>query len=238
MARPTKSETIYIQAVGRSTRTLPGLVDGLATAQERLAAIAASPKATSRVLDFVGVSGRHKLITSVDIFGGNYSDEVKELAKQKLIREGKPLKIMVTMKNIETELEWKRKQEAAEKSRQEEEARKRRLLAKVKFNTRDVDPFRQSDSKIPMTTVFSRDGKAFSKNQCAVFRSEGYDPSKFAYDQGRAILAKIFSRASKRQANLLAKFGYSTQEIAAFTRKTATQEIDKIAANGWRRPKP
>jgi superfamily II DNA or RNA helicase len=73
MARPTKSRALYAQAVGRGTRPLPGLVDGLDDAAARRRAIAMSHKPGLLVLDFVGNSGRHKLVSTADILGGNYS---------------------------------------------------------------------------------------------------------------------------------------------------------------------
>lgn len=44
MARPTKSRALYAQALGRGLRPLPDLVDNLPSAEERIAAIAASAK--------------------------------------------------------------------------------------------------------------------------------------------------------------------------------------------------
>ncbi|VTS08175.1 hypothetical protein [Gemmata obscuriglobus] len=73
MARPTKSNAYYTQAIGRGTRTLRGtLHPDLATPEARRAAIAASAKPSVLVIDFVGNSGRHKLISAVDIFAGNH----------------------------------------------------------------------------------------------------------------------------------------------------------------------
>src|SRR5262249_37454191 len=72
MARPTKSLALYTQILGRGTRPLPGVVDplALAPAAERRAAIAASAKPRMLVLDFVGNSGRHRIITAADLLGG------------------------------------------------------------------------------------------------------------------------------------------------------------------------
>lgn len=75
MARPTKSLPLYTQVIGRGTRPLPGVVDGLTTAAERKAAIANSRKPHMTVLDFAGNAGRHKLIRVVDLLGGRYTDE-------------------------------------------------------------------------------------------------------------------------------------------------------------------
>ena len=52
MGRPTKSRSLYSQMVGRSTRPLPGVVDGPETAEARKAAIAASAKPSCLVVDF------------------------------------------------------------------------------------------------------------------------------------------------------------------------------------------
>ena len=49
MGRPTKSRSLYSQMVGRSTRPLPGVVDGPETADERKAAIAASARCARRL---------------------------------------------------------------------------------------------------------------------------------------------------------------------------------------------
>ena len=197
MARPTKSRSLYCQAIGRSTRPLPGLVDGIESASDRRAAIAASKKPFCRVLDFVGNSGRHKLISCTDVLGGHISEEARELAKEKAIKEGKPVKIMVTMDNAELELEQKR-QEAAEKARQEREARKNHLIAKVNYQMQDVNPFGQSE-RIPLDRRMSRDGRQFSEKQAAVLRRAGYDPARFGYKQGQAVIGKIIEGWKKKK---------------------------------------
>lgn len=68
MGRPTKSQSLFVQCLGRGLRPLPGVVDGPATAQERLEAIGASAKPHCLVLDFVGVTGRHSVAMGPDVF--------------------------------------------------------------------------------------------------------------------------------------------------------------------------
>src|SRR3990167_2301775 len=82
MARPTKSRSLYAQMAGRAMRPLPGVIDGLeaASADERKSAIATSAKSSCKIIDFVGNSGRHKLMTTADILGGNVSEEAIEKA--------------------------------------------------------------------------------------------------------------------------------------------------------------
>ena len=62
--------------------TLEGVVDGVDTAEERKQRIAQSGKPSLLVLDFVGNSGKHKLISTADILGGKCSDDVVERTKQ------------------------------------------------------------------------------------------------------------------------------------------------------------
>lgn len=84
--RPTESRMVYAQMSGRGGRTYPGCTAGIETAEERRAAIAASPKPSMLLLDFVGNSGCHKLITSVDLFAGEEPDEIVDRAR-KIVEE-------------------------------------------------------------------------------------------------------------------------------------------------------
>lgn len=70
MCSPTLSRPAYVQRVGRGTRPLAGLLNGLSTNASRKAAIAASNKPSLLILDFVGVSAELDLITS-----DNFLDE-------------------------------------------------------------------------------------------------------------------------------------------------------------------
>ena len=88
IARPTKSEALYRQMIGRGTRPLPGIVDRYDTPTERREAIANSVKPAMTVLDFVGASGKHSLISAVDVLGGNYTGDVIEAAKRRLRESG------------------------------------------------------------------------------------------------------------------------------------------------------
>jgi superfamily II DNA or RNA helicase len=56
--RATRIRSLLAQMFGRATRPLPGLVDGLATAEERRAAIAASAKPDALLLDFLFLTDR------------------------------------------------------------------------------------------------------------------------------------------------------------------------------------
>ena len=63
MCVPTLSRPAYVQRVGRGTRPLAGLLNGLSTSGLRQAAIAGSNKPSMLILDFVGVSANLDLIS-------------------------------------------------------------------------------------------------------------------------------------------------------------------------------
>jgi superfamily II DNA or RNA helicase len=64
MCCPTLSRPAYVQRVGRGTRPMSGLLNGLSTSTSRREAIAGSNKPSMLILDFVGVSANLDLITS------------------------------------------------------------------------------------------------------------------------------------------------------------------------------
>ena len=61
-ARPTKSKTIYLQGVGRVTRPVCSV--NFPTVEERIEAIANSPKKKSIILDIVDSTRRHELVNT------------------------------------------------------------------------------------------------------------------------------------------------------------------------------
>lgn len=69
MARPTKSTPLYIQCLGRGTRTMPTSIGNLDSKEERLKAIEESEKPYMTLVDFVDVSGDHEIVRAPSLFG-------------------------------------------------------------------------------------------------------------------------------------------------------------------------
>jgi superfamily II DNA or RNA helicase len=69
--RPTKIRSMYVQAVGRCTRPLSGLIDNLPTPDERLASISKSAKKDCMILDPLWLADRMDLIRPVDLVTTN-----------------------------------------------------------------------------------------------------------------------------------------------------------------------
>jgi superfamily II DNA or RNA helicase len=83
MCRPTKSTSLYIQMIGRGTRTNPPQIGNLPMRDDRLAGIAASDKPVMKLVDFVDIAGNHKLVTLPSLFGLNpkFKTEGKQIVK-------------------------------------------------------------------------------------------------------------------------------------------------------------
>lgn len=234
MARPTKSRSLYAQIAGRGTRPLEGIVDPLPTPDERRAAIAASAKPSCLLVDFVGNSGRHKLMTSADILGGKVSDEAIVRAVANAHKKGAAGGAVRMSDELDQAAEEIRQE--AEQRRLVEEARKTKLVANVRYSSKEVSPF----DIFQISPVKERgwdNARVLSEKQRSVLLRRGINPDKLSYSQGKALITEMFRRFDKKLATLaqlkvLAKYGYSNPEI---TFDDASKTIDAIAKNGWRR---
>jgi superfamily II DNA or RNA helicase len=147
MARPTKQQGLYVQMIGRGTRPLPGVVDRYSTAEERKEAIANSLKSNMTVLDFVGNSGKHKLISTADVLAGDMPPELVEAAVEKMKRTGeaKNIRDAVRQKQEDRDAEERKKEEERQQKLRaqalDEEARRAKLKADAQYRAMTVDPF-------------------------------------------------------------------------------------------------
>ena len=229
MGRPTKSRSLYSQMVGRSTRPLPGVVDGPETAEARRAAIAASAKPSCLVVDFVGNAGKHKLVTSADILGGKVSEEALELAMARAQKAGGPVNMTEALDEAEEEVQQR------EQARLAEAARRAQLVATARFTTQSVDPF----DVLELDPVKPRgwdNNRQLSEKQRSLLTKQGINPDNVSFSQGKQLIAEIFRRwdgklCSFKQAKVLRKYGYGTD--VSFAEASAT--IDALARSGWKR---
>jgi superfamily II DNA or RNA helicase len=225
MGRPTKSQLVYTQMLGRGTRPLPGTVDGLETAEERKAAIAASRKPFATVLDFVGNS-RHQAVTAADILGGNYDVDIRRMADELIGNQGKG--------NVQDAL---KKGQALMLLEQEEERRRpmRDAIAdaEIDYVMEDVDPFGGgfSGRKVnkPRGGATDAQVKLLCNFGVAEETAQGYSKR-----QASAVISDyVRTRCTISQAKTLTRYGYDPKD---YTYHTAKILIDEIRQNGWRRP--
>lgn len=193
VARPTKSESLYLQMIGRGTRPVAGTVDGIGEDSDRRQAIAASMKPTCTVLDFVGNSGRHKLISVADVLAGTDVDPVDLAAA---LKQAKAVAAPVDME----ELIEKAKQAREEKARRAEEQRQqmmtRHRAEKADYTAQDVDLFRGGNFN-PFTDYEPTPWSATPK-QVSLLMSLGVNAETATkYSKGQA--GKVIDRLKKTQ---------------------------------------
>jgi superfamily II DNA or RNA helicase len=224
VARPTKSRSLYAQIIGRGTRPLSGLVDGLGDPIARRSAIATSEKPSLLVLDFVGNSGRHKLIHTGNILGGNYPDDVVAEATRAV--QGKSTKGERADMLAELRAAEERKREAARKRAQ--------VAVKAKFQSARIDPFALWDI-LPKREPGWFKGKKPTQKQLDFLAKAGVPTDDLSFCQASQIIDKAIDRRKKnlctfKQSKLLAKHGFPTE--VTFTEASAI--IDRIAKSGWK----
>lgn len=218
---------------GRGLRPLPGVVDGheLDTPENRLLSISSSNKSSCLIIDYVGNSGRHKLMSTADILGGNVSDEVIELAKKKARENGRAMRMDEALQESQEEIEKEK-----ERKRLAEEARRAKLLAKAKYTSKNVDPF-DVFQLTPQQDRGWHKGKVLSDKQKDMLMKQGINPEGMNYASAKQLLTEVFRRfnnkeCSFKQQKILIKFGIKCNNMPY---EKASRIIDSIARNGWRR---
>ena len=226
LARPTKSRSLYAQMVGRSTRTLPGVIVGLDDALSRRMAIAASSKPNALLLDFRGNAGRHDLANPIDLLAGkDLPPDVRKI----LIKAAKDGKILDTDAISEAEAEIVKRLEAADRKR----AAALALQVKAQVTAKTIELFKQT-----LGVEKARTTRPITEGQCRTLIQMGMDEArvgKLTFDQASTQIDKLIQRrknglCSYKQARKLAEHGFDPN--VSF--QTAKAIMDALVQNGWR----
>ncbi len=209
LARPTKSRSLYAQMVGRGTRPLPGIVEDLDDGITRRETIRLSEKPSLVIIDFVGNSGRHKLVTSADILGGEYDDDVVELAKETAAKKSDESKKPV---DVASELQAAEREIARRFSMAEEAASRDRLKLRAFYSTATVNPFDVLDVDPNRERAWHKGRKATSK-QLAYLKKCGVNADGLSFTHASQIIDVVIKRREKgkctyKQAKQLQKSGF------------------------------
>lgn len=143
--RPTKSKVLCEQMRGRGCRVLKGVVTNEMTAEERRAAIAASPKPDCLVIDLVGATGLGDCASTAHIFANGKPDEVIERANENMRKKpDESHDVGDEIRRAEQELSEEREKARLEREakirREREEMEKRaKLAAEVRYQQRQVN---------------------------------------------------------------------------------------------------
>jgi superfamily II DNA or RNA helicase len=148
--RPTKSKVLYAQIIGRSTRTVPGLVDSIPDIAGRLKAIAASSKPKAYILDPLWLTEEHDLVTPSFMIAPD-----EDFAVQMNRAAGKSYSLRAVSRQVQLE-------------------RERRILARLQ----SVASFRAR--KVPADFFAACTGEHEIVNYQSVFKWEEQPPTKFS----------------------------------------------------------
>lgn len=227
MGRPTKSRALYTQIVGRGLRPLPGLVDSKSTPQERRAAIEQSSKTFCEVIDFHGNAGRHKLVWTGDILGGEidplYRDRAREIMEQ-------------------AEGELVDPDEAVEQARlehEENELKKRAAIrAKAKYSTRAFNAFDRCDLGPEIHLEGGPRQSTLQQVEYLAEKTKGrVDASNMTYNEAQQKINDYKHRVKEGlwswfQEAALRKKGYTGRPL---TMDEASQKMALLSQSGFKR---
>jgi superfamily II DNA or RNA helicase len=113
--RPTKSKVLYAQIIGRSTRTVPGLIDHLDTVEARKSAIAGSSKPKAYIIDPLWLSEDHDLVTPAFMIA---PDEEAAVEMNKVAGPSYSLRAVARKIQLEREEKIRRRLEATARFRE------------------------------------------------------------------------------------------------------------------------
>lgn len=193
--KPTKSRRLFAQMCGRGFRPSESngasIVDRYDTAEERKIAIAHSRKPRAIVLDFHGISGKHKLITPFDILGGKHSPEVVALAIKRAREKNRPVNMTEEMIAAETELTQR-----IEQARLDEAQRKTGIFLKARFKVTTHSLF--DNNRRGKMRMQERVTKTVSEGMANMLKRMGVvDPYSMPYPKALQMVRDQFARWNK-----------------------------------------
>lgn len=139
-AKPTEALNKYTQVIGRGTRVLKGVIDGLETAEARKAAIAKSAKPYFVVHDLTDSSRCHKLCSALDVLAAGGSKSARVKVRDSIEKE-------TTLEEIDAAVaaEMAAEKELHRLNREAERKRRASIVVGVEFGTDKRDPFANAE---------------------------------------------------------------------------------------------
>lgn len=226
--RWTLSPVVYAQQVGRGTRPLPGIVDGLSSPDERRAAIANSDKPHVDVIDFAGNTGEHKLMGVPSL----------------LLKDGEDPEVASRATALMREDEGISAEDAMQIARTLVAEAKRREPKKLAYQDEFVDPFyRTAPGQVLSLFEIGRDLQMFPKKptvqQLERLRQLGVDKaSDYTRDEAIRVLAELEHRQKRgkariRQVRALVNHGYDRDKAMQMTFEDASKKLFELQNNNW-----
>jgi superfamily II DNA or RNA helicase len=182
--RPTKSKVLYCQIIGRSTRTIPGLIDNLDTAQVRKLAIAHSSKPRAYIIDPLWLSEDHDLVTPSFLIA---ADEEMAVAMNKAA--GKSYSLRAVSRQIQLE------KEAAIQRRLESVANFREGKVSAKFFAASI----ADHALVNYEPVYAWEAQPIRSTSRWLLEGAGIDPESVSGEgEARKVMLAVGRRRYKK----------------------------------------
>lgn len=230
------------QMKGRSARPLRGLIEGMATAGERLEAIKNSTKPDALIIDLVGITGLADCASTALIYAEGLPDEVSQRASDLLVSgeiDDVEEAVEAAKRLIQEERDRIKQERLEQERRAKEEAQRRaKADAEVTYSTHDVgtgsayDPSRPSEKMIGFIRSLGMEFENWEPSRKQAKRIigqllEGMETTQVAYENGIQEENWKIALASFKQVRYLRSLGYSGK-TAGMTPRQASAAIEGI----------
>jgi superfamily II DNA or RNA helicase len=207
--RPTRSRVLYQQIVGRSTRTLPGVIDGIPDIAKRLEAIRNSAKPQAYILDPLWLSEDHSLVTPASLIA-----QTEEEAEAMRSRATGSYSLRYVQRQIQLE---------------REESIRRRLEATARFRegriTAELFAAGTHDRDLlNYQPVYAWERQPATKFSRLLLEQRGIDPDSVQGEgHARALIAAVNRRRYRKLPEIRALAAAAAAEAADLWTLTAIQ---------------
>ncbi len=236
MARPTKSRSLFVQMLGRGTRPaeeIAGPLGEVDTPDERRAMVKNSSKPFLNVLDFVGNSGRHEVVTTVDIFGDGYAEEEIELAKE--LTDSGDMEAGEALEASREALEKKRRESELRRKEMEEKRRRQAMESSrqglVGAATYKIGAVEEWDNAPPH--ILPRHANIFRKAKVPLKDVVDMNDETRGELCRKIVMHWQMNLCSYKQAKCLLRAGWKKEELDRMTFQDASKAMDCLARSHW-----
>lgn len=222
LLRVTKIRSLLGQCAGRTTRPLTGIIDGLETREERLAAIASSAKKDTLLLDFLWLTDKLDLVGPADLVTTN------PVVKAAILKSGEEDLLAAEQEGQKDLLK------SLEKEAKRHEHKHARTLDPIAWAVSLGDEFLAAYS--PQTEQEARPATA---GELDFLLQAGIETQNIKTSgQAQKFIARVIDRdkmglASPKQLQFLKKLGMSDESASLMTKKQAGAVIGRKTAS-WR----
>jgi energy-coupling factor transporter ATP-binding protein EcfA2 len=217
-----KGKVAIVGNCGRGTRPVPGILEDAPDAAARKTLIEESAKPHLEIVDLVGATGRHQVVSAIDALGGNYDDDLLDRARQIIEESG-------IEKPVQEALDEAEQQRIDEEERQRLQREKKRRAALAKGITVDgtvvvkrIRGPQDVDAILGTSTQGKREwgwrvGKKPSEKMVGILERNGIDIQQdITFSQASNWIGKIIKRREQglgtmKQVMALNRFGHADE---------------------------